>query len=68
MLSKKIKEKNRNIRIKLGDFNININDKKLIWSNDNFIAFSKEDLKYFIDLFKKFGFKCKHYYQQSSTE
>ena len=59
MLNKKIRDKNKNIKTKLGDFHIIINDKKLAWSNENFIAFTQEDLKYFIEMFKKFDFNFK---------
>ena len=52
-LNKKIRDKNRNIKTKIGEFCLYINDKKLAWSNENFIAFSKDDLKYFMELFQK---------------
>ena len=55
-LSKKIKSKDKTIKVRLGDLCIFVNDKKFTWSNQNIVAFSKQDLETLNKLFKKFKF------------
>ena len=50
---KKIKSKNRSLNVKLGEFNIFINDKKFSCKNDKVIAYSLEDSNFLKNLFEK---------------
>lgn len=52
-INKKIRNKNSSINVKLGEFNITIDNKKFTWSNNNVIAFSNEDMNYLENLFKQ---------------
>ena len=56
-LSKNIKDKDKSIKVRLGEFCIFIDDRKFAWSNNNIVSFTSEDYVYLEDIFKKLKLK-----------
>ena len=50
-ISKNLREKNKSLKVRLGDFSMFVNDKKFVWNDNKVIAYSTSDAEFLRNIF-----------------